>query len=376
MEANSVISGELLPEIICFQILPRLPTKFVIRCRCVCKSWSSLTRNPSFLTVHRSFRCSPSTHLLFTTSDETTTTLQHFHSVKLNQEEGEKNTINPTTYLFSLPAPSYSFLDGTHIINGLTILADQLNAKTVYVFNPCTKEIITLPHTSLVAELFTHHLGFSAVTNEYKVLQVHWSGNEDYSNYVTSLRFKIFTLGTTTWRHIELDFPFDPERLDFAKKSVCLYGGIHWMHMNQKIIVVFDVGAERFRANIPLPRDCNSGNIVEVRGCVAVYDDTSLFQKYMMMLWILEDYQNDVWVKKTIIFTSSWEKLGCPIPLGTIYTGELLLKPTLRDSANVCVHLYNIESDSFWKCKISLPVKIGLWSLLTSYDESVISLRS
>ncbi|XP_004298320.1 PREDICTED: F-box protein At5g62510-like [Fragaria vesca subsp. vesca] len=371
---------ELPTELICFQILSRLPTKLVVRCRCVCKSWSDLTRHPSFLAFHRSFRCSSFTHLLFTTSSETTTAPQHFYSCKLNQEGGNNNIINPTKHLFSLPAPAFSFLAGTHSLNGLTILADEyINEKPVYVFNPCTEEIITLTDTNFVADLSTHHLGFSAVTNEYKVLQVHWSGSsdgEDQEKYVTSLMFKIFTLGTTSWRHIELNFPFDPRRLGFAKKSVCLHGGIHWMHMNQKIIVVFDVAAERFRANVPLPGDFDSGDIVEAGGCVAVYGDKSLIQQDIMLMWILEDYENHVWVKKTIIFPSGWETLRCPIPVGTIHTGELLLKPTIRDSDDICVHLYNMESDSFRKCKIGLPVKYGLWSLLTSYDESVIFLRS
>lgn len=379
MEANPVCRPRELPtEIICFQILPRLPTKLVIQCRHVCKLWYSLPRHPSFLTIHRSFRCSPYTHLLFTTSDDTTAALQHFLSVKLNQEEEGKNN-NPITHLFSLKASSYSFLGGTHSINGLIIIADQVNTKPVpvYVYNPCTQEIIKLPNTSRVAECFTHHLGFTASTNEYKVLQVHWSGNWNDGDYnLTSLGFKIFTLGTTSWRHKELHLPFDPQSLHFANKSMCLHGGLHWMHMNKKIIVVFDVGAERFRANVPLPRDCNSGNIVKVGGCVAVYDDKSLVQQDRMLLWILEDYQNHVWVRKTIIFTSSRDKLGYPIPMGTIHTGELLFKPTLRDSGDVWVHLYNIERECFRKSKISLPVKLGLWSLPTSYDESVFSLRS
>lgn len=40
------------PEDITIEILSRLPAKFVLRFRCVCKSWLELTKKPSFISKH------------------------------------------------------------------------------------------------------------------------------------------------------------------------------------------------------------------------------------------------------------------------------------------------------------------------------------
>ncbi|CAB4282630.1 unnamed protein product [Prunus armeniaca] len=48
-----------------------------MRFRCVCKSWSSLTRDPSFVSAHQNLGCNRNTHLLLTAWDKPTTQ-QHF----------------------------------------------------------------------------------------------------------------------------------------------------------------------------------------------------------------------------------------------------------------------------------------------------------
>ncbi|CAB4295506.1 unnamed protein product [Prunus armeniaca] len=52
--------SELPTEIIFSHILPRLPAEVLIRCRCVCTSWSSLIRRPSFVAACHNFRCNDS----------------------------------------------------------------------------------------------------------------------------------------------------------------------------------------------------------------------------------------------------------------------------------------------------------------------------
>ncbi|XP_040374693.1 carboxymethylenebutenolidase homolog [Rosa chinensis] len=44
-----------------------------------------------------------------------------------------------------------------------------------------------------------------------------------------------------------------------------------------------------------------------------------------MALWILKDYQNQEWVKRSINFPDQCSQLGWPLPACSIHTGELLL---------------------------------------------------
>ncbi|CAN6692509.1 unnamed protein product [Malus baccata var. baccata] len=48
---ESSAGPELPSQVTCFEILPRLPSKSLMRFKCVCKSWSSLTCNPSFVNM-------------------------------------------------------------------------------------------------------------------------------------------------------------------------------------------------------------------------------------------------------------------------------------------------------------------------------------
>ncbi|KAL6222376.1 hypothetical protein ACLB2K_005768 [Fragaria x ananassa] len=240
-------------------------------------------------------------------------------------------------------------------------------SEHVHIVNPCTREVITLPHAS-TCDKVVHQLGFSELTNEYKVLQVHKTG--------TKLKLKIFSLGSTRlWRDLDLDhLPFNPKSLYFSRRSVWLRGGIHWMHEDENVIVVFDFRDERFRV-IPFPihagnyRRILSLELIEVNGYVAVYEyEGGSIIENTMGLWILEDYENQIWgVKKGIRFNFSWRIEGSPSPLGTIHTGDLVLS-----DSNGEVYLYNMESARWGNMSsIRLPDRVALSSLLTSYDETI-----
>ncbi|CAN6559741.1 unnamed protein product [Malus baccata var. baccata] len=397
MESDS----ELPSEIIGFQILSRISAKSLMRFKSVCKSWSSLIRNPSFVNAHQKFYRNKHSHLLLTTWDESARQ-QHFFSVKINQE-GSPTLV---THLLKLPTPPGKNVERLYealSINGLVCLylSDSLfpnqtdHNHPVRIFNPCTRECIVLPHDSPAYRTIhvTHHFGFSSHTNEYKVLQVKrfqpLNSTRDMSFMV-----KIFKLGTSSWRRIEADIndlPFDPLKCQFERRSVCVHGAIHWMHdSTQNIIAVFDLKDERFRA-IPLPEDYDYrihgindklGNIFEMEGCLALIGDKQLRQMNTMELWILKDYQNQVWVKETITFPFSWTELGYPVPFYTIHTSELLLLQSSRllrqDSSEARVLFYNLKSRSFRsECVFPesiLPNDVRL-KLLAHYDDSIVPLR-
>ncbi|KAM5566850.1 putative F-box protein [Rosa sericea] len=239
MEAEADLP-ELPNEIICSQILPSLPAKSLMRFKCVCKSWFSLTRNPSFLRVHRNLRCNSSnmyTHLLLHFYDETALH-ERLLSLQINQDG------SPSLLTHCLTLPYEYRLYQTYSSNGLVLL--KLGNALIYdhpirIFNPCTRESITLPlpnfptHISYPWFQIVHLFGFSPLTNEYKVLQVQYRISlGESARTIHGFTFKIFTLGTHEWRNIEVDhLPFHPHTWDFLKKSVCVNGSLHWLTLNR-----------------------------------------------------------------------------------------------------------------------------------------------
>ncbi|BFG34331.1 hypothetical protein CerSpe_206050 [Prunus speciosa] len=385
---------ELPSQITCFEILPRLPSKSLMRFKCVCKSWSSLTRNPSFVNAHRNLGCNKHTHLFLSTLDKSTRQ-QHFFSLQINQQ----GSLTPSVHLLSLPMPrtKNERLYLAQSINGLvclhlhnTFVPNQTDPDhPVRVFNPCTRESIALPHASPASHTahVTHHFGFSPLTNEYKVLQV--------QKFVPTLRgnhfmFKIFKLGTSSWRNIELDLndlPSDPLKCPFDSRSLCVNGVIHWLHATQNVILVFDIVEEKFRA-IPYPKDYNCfphlvSYIIGVDGRLALVADEQLMGQDLMGLWILRDYQNQVWLKETITLPFVWREVGYPLPCCTIHTGELLFQSSglsRHHPAYMREHLYNMKTASFRAIdEIVLPpgstfLKDNALNLLASYEDNIVSL--
>ncbi|XP_068337260.1 putative F-box protein At5g62660 [Pyrus communis] len=397
--------SELPNEIICFQILPRVPSKSLMRFTCVCKSWSSLVRNPSFVDAHQSFHRNKLTHLLLTTWNKATRQ-QHFLSAQINQD----GTPTPAIHLLNLPMASDHRLYNVQSTNGLVCLylsnTSSRHHTLAYldppnfIFNPCTRESIILPHASptYCRSHVTYHFGFSPLTNEYTVLQVQTFRPHHSIPTDMTFMFKIFKLGTSLWRRLEVDrndLPFEPLQCPFEVQSVCISGAMHWMHLKESVVVVFDIGDEKFRV-IPLPQDyvCfihrigypmgeSIRNVVEVGGCLALIGDKTLVRSQnMMALWILKDYENQVWIREAITFPLRWRALGCPVPLRTIHNGELLLQSielhVHEPPDHVRVHVYNMESKSFRGSEIGLPwtfLNDARLKLVVGYDDNIVPLR-
>ncbi|KAK7837857.1 hypothetical protein CFP56_020650 [Quercus suber] len=70
-------------------------------------------------------------------------------------------------------------------------------------------------------------------------------------------------------------------------------------------------------------------------------------------LWILKDYHNHVWVMETILFPFEWSDCGQPVPIGTILTGEILLKPHSLSKSPAWLLFYNTEGHCFKKVEIT-----------------------
>ncbi|CAB4264749.1 unnamed protein product [Prunus armeniaca] len=390
------MNPELPTEIIFYHILPRLPPKSLMRC----KSWSSLFRSPSFVTAFNNFHCNDrnksTTNFLFHNNSR-------LFSSKIEEQQGENNI------LISRLGAKFSnvILIIVQCVHGL--VCASFTCGPVFILNPSTQESIELRYVIDNTYCFpyaTYHFGYSPLTNEYKVLQILSFQPNLLSN--RHIRFNTFTLGRdSSWRPLQVD----PAHLRFfydtghasdirngrSTRRVCLNGAIHWIHGTQKIIVVFDVREETFRL-VSLPEeyarefgpDNYGGNriafptgVVEVGGCVGVFADKS-WRHNEIVLWILKDYQNLVWVKETI--TVMPRGAGYVEALGTIHTGELALAlhfygnlPGFENGPPQLL-LYDMESKQYRILDFIFPNNMGVtwgipFKLIASYDDSIVSLK-
>ncbi|CAB4264747.1 unnamed protein product [Prunus armeniaca] len=419
------INAELPTEIIFSHILPRLPPEALMRCKYVCKSWSSLIRSPSFVTDFND-RNKSKTNFLFQKNTR-------LFSSKIEEQQGENNILIPTP-IAQLPLPTRSNFLKRHpdlveyilntapvaelsylsrceafechpnhvqCVHGLVCASSRCGP--VFILNPSTQEFIELPY---IIENYrfasaTYNFGFSPLTNEYKVLQIlSFRPNNSRSD----IRFNVFTLGRdSSWRPLQVDpadLPFDARDQAYEIQNgrrtgcVCLNGAIHWILETRKVMVVFDVKEETFRV-VPLPEEfhpdihgryrvaCHA-SVVEVEGCVGVFAYKSLRQN-KIVLWILKDYQNLVWVQETITALMPIGE-GYVKALGTIHTGELAIalhfygnSPGFDDGPPKLL-LYNMESKQYRILDFVFPNNMGVArgipiKLIASYGNSIVPLK-
>ncbi|XP_068327603.1 putative F-box protein At1g47790 [Pyrus communis] len=391
-----LLAAELPSEIIWFRILPKLPAKSLMRFKCVCKAWLALiTRNPSFLIAYRNLHSNRNTSLLLLDLRHIDTKQQHIMSLQINKD-GSPSTAG-ATHLLTLEPQEYS-LPIILCTNGLACFI-FIREHRIRVFNPCTRESMTLPsisnsptsYQSTSADIkpcgveVGYGFGFSPVRNEYMVVQVKLCRflHQEPANFyraVAVISIQVFTLGSAeSWRCVEVehdDLPFDHTFWHIDMRSVCLHGAIHWIHHEEKCVVVFDLEEQRFRV-IPFPREVGSIRhhfwaVVDVGGCLALtYDMRRSSTSYSAAseLWILKDYQNQVWVKE--VFDVAYP-YSC---LRAIHTGEVLIKS--GELSQAFLHFYDMKDQNFRCSSIVVPEWMRKkdacirWNVLSCYDETI-----
>ncbi|XP_004298379.1 PREDICTED: F-box protein At5g65850 [Fragaria vesca subsp. vesca] len=378
-----------LPADLSFEIFSRLPAKSLIRCKCVCKSWSSFIRSPSFVTAYRNKLKNLNQHttnLFFTIPGKQS---QFFSTRIYHDKYGILNT-TPPIHLPSAPyRVSYPF-SSCYLAASSGVVCYCLDFDTaepherkkrvevpVHISNLYTGEVVTFQLPRHLYPKVAVALGFSSLTNVYKVLTSLRTGT-------TGFKFKVFTLGGTsnTWKDVaDIDFEdlgLVPDLLNFSKHYLCIHGAIHWMQRfyckNRPVLLAFDVVEETFRI-IRLPQDsknkpgpkCGRYRVIEVNGCLAVFNNEFRGSETAIDFWILKDYQNEVWVKEKIMFPAPWWSLGYPRPVCSIHTGEILLNPDQRKHGSV--HLYDMELKTYKKSDIVLPE--GSVIVARGYEETL-----
>ncbi|GLU08282.1 hypothetical protein SLE2022_252030 [Rubroshorea leprosula] len=315
-------------------ILSRLPITTLLTCRCVCKRFLHLISDPEFAQLHLT-RSAVSIMIKTLPPVNGSKRLQ----VAQIEDNGAGFEVRKMEFTAkdSLPTCDFGHMNSC---NGLICLAGFEKDDPVYVCNPILGEYITLTSPSKGRHRGSFlGLGYSAVTDQFKVLQTFYPLNESDHRYV---EVEICTIGTATWRSIGVG-PKDLVTLPF---NSFLNGALHWSTCTpngSQFIHTFSFVTERFGTVPPPPHfsqeDMKFSDFLRIGvlgGCLyAIFFENSL----RLDIWVMKEYGvRESWTKQFAVENlyprkHSWDLYE---PVVVLNNGEILL--VYNNDLVVCYH--------------------------------------
>ncbi|GKB11752.1 F-box domain containing protein [Tanacetum coccineum] len=324
-----------------FDILSKLPSKSLLRFRCVSKLWREYIDDSYFVSVHDKQVTEDPTPIIFylARNSELAKTLC-FHMIESD---------NITNHVLKAKSnPVFEFVDKkllspTYInvgsCNGLVIIeTDGKLMPTFTVIHPINKQSYVLPKLPLRGNQVSCGLGFDSVTNTFKMVCVyHKNGRVGRPRSAHCTMVHVF--GTNSWHKI----PQVPAYSIFGK-AVFAHGCLHWLatyHSEDgaRQVIWFDVKNEEFGLIRP-PKRNNiyhlNGHLVNLDGQVGYFGDaTTVWLLNDKKEWTLHcDFKDHEFPDDSFI-----EVLGC-----LNKDGDILIKVTNWRTEQECIYIYNLKN--------------------------------
>ncbi|XP_056866077.1 F-box protein At5g65850 isoform X1 [Raphanus sativus] len=349
-----------VPDELVYEILSRLPSKAIARCRCVCNLWSSVLRRQDFTD---SFLTKSSAHpqLLFVFEGYSEI---HFFSSPQPENPEENSYVVASNHLACFPSPFSLFL----CTSGFSCYGQNLilNCKAKMVIcNPSTGQSFTLPKLTFKRKtnyvLYTYY-GYDLIEKNFKVLSMAcWPA----SNGLTSVEHQVLTLGAKrlSWRMVECCIPHLPS---CGSKWICISGVLYYLAAAnswslESMVVCFDFRTEKFTLincmetfNRALP---DSTNMVNYNGKLGLlmsgdsHDVTPASTSFE--LWVLLDAAKHEWSKHVYVLPPSWEDVVAETMCitGMVGTNEIVFSPLYQRVPSYVIY-FNVERKTITKVGI------------------------
>ncbi|XP_071683754.1 F-box protein At5g18160-like [Lolium perenne] len=286
--ARPLLPG-LPDEIVVWEILLRLPPKYLLRCRAVCCAWRTVTSARDFLLAHHGRQPS----LPIFSGDKAWILGVHHHNMlafdhRAATEDDQLHAIARLDEAF-LPLDS---CDGMLVLINLARVG---SSSCFSICNPATRQhaLLGLPWDFSVTGMYLHR-----PTGEYRLLlQPRWWGKVAP---IYHIGFYVFALGS--------DQP--PRYIGWPQTSLGLLGvpvhmrdSLHWCPvycpsegnqslLHERKLVVFDTIAESFR-RMREPTGHGTPNLFDMDGTLGIYTCNSSSEA--IDIWVLESYESEVW---------------------------------------------------------------------------------
>ncbi|KAL6561960.1 hypothetical protein OROGR_002967 [Orobanche gracilis] len=294
-----------LPEELLAEILKLLPVKFILRCRCVQKSWYHLIGSDMFITLHFNYRkISTDQHPKYLFFENAYTDVVTLRYDDVQCEEYCKPKYPPgLADKFAWRAVSYGL-----ICISTMVFADRDATKEIYLWNPLVEKYKTLPDSPLLINTETEWkalaFGFVPEINDYVVVHIvkpylHLRSGERNPHSVT---IGVYSLNSNSWKKICQDKVFVGRINCFD--VVFINGAAFWAGVGlnmRKIILCYDTKTDKL-CEISLPKYSHGVHTIHPLGQSIAYFVWDRRYDYFDM-WILRYHSPNKfsWDKKMTI---------------------------------------------------------------------------
>ncbi|CAJ2638625.1 unnamed protein product [Trifolium pratense] len=268
---------DLIPEILC-----RLPVKFLLQFRCICKSWKSLISDYKFAKKHLTLSTTHTLHCI---------SYRDNAHVLLNSYSLDYVLTYITQTQFPSPPDSYLFVGSCNGI--LCLVREGTDLVHLQLWNPSIRKFKELPPISTPQTFVSlYGFGYDPIIDNYKVVVV-------YSDLNRKMELKVHTLGTDSWKSVS-EFPF--AFVSAQRPGQYVSGTINWLVSTgiKWFIASFDLGNECYQ-EVLLPDDpCKVDeyklSLSILRACLCMISGENV--------WGMKEYGNkESWTK---LFTISY----------------------------------------------------------------------
>ncbi|CAN6174518.1 unnamed protein product [Urochloa humidicola] len=296
-----------IPNDIIFNILLQLPSKSVIRCKSVCKTWLAIISSQHFIRAHLEFSKVRSTIIVVS------------RTYKEWQREG-MDSLFMGFYRYHGDSKA-ELVHSQHIPRGIGFWASPLHCdglilvstqKVTVVCNPATKEFVNLPKGSDSICKSRVGFGFDPCSNKYKAARFFYEMENGKSE--TVCRFEVLTLGTNIWRRIA-----DPPYPIFGITPAHVRGSLYWRinlpsPKHPKAFVMFSLAEENFSLTPYPPSEAEPINFVELEGklCCACFKE----QYEVVEIWTLDSDGLQKWTQCCTVHIP--KDIILPLPQGEL----------------------------------------------------------
>ncbi|XP_026415613.1 F-box protein At3g07870-like [Papaver somniferum] len=252
-----MVRFNILPKDIMIEILIRLPTQSVLKCKLVSKQWRDLIHHPSFSQLHLNYLNHSDAHADAGKLNYIFSTMgieKQFYYTEYDDENFHETTPFSRQTRIKLDPP---FIDNYILssCDGLICFNARCNKEEfyyepAYICNPITREYIILPKLEeehMIDLLFG--FGYNSSTNEYKVVRIYNSKREPNVGII-----QVYTLGSGNgWRNV------GKMNMDIKHLGQCAGAfaneALHWVDQERNIILAFHLTDEKF-SELPPPPPC------------------------------------------------------------------------------------------------------------------------
>ncbi|XP_022158895.1 F-box protein CPR30-like [Momordica charantia] len=324
---------DYLPQEVLFYIFLKLPSKTLILCTCVSKSWRSLISDPAFVLSHlnQSNSSRGGDRLLL---------LRRCYGT--GSKKGERYSLHFDTETLGickeLKFPYVNWNENFKLVgfcNGLLCLV----GPNIFLWNPSIHRFVAVPCPrdifALYATPYKYALGFGfdSRANDFKLVRLVYLEGESMYDYDLPPKVELYQLSTGSWRQISHPAP----RYEILKSQwtqIFMNEAVHWIAFTRShrgfrcIILRFHMDGEFF-STIPLP-DCLVNEFPQNLKVAVLGGELSVLQcgwypfgnRYVSSVWMLRKYDvHESWTRILSVDPSQ----GLGMALGCRENGEMLM---------------------------------------------------